>query len=62
MRLLVLNPIIFDFGTFKENRIIELLEEELLAIENLNTSMEAPRNVTIRIQDIPLTAGALLAE
>ena len=59
-RLLVLKPIILDFGTF--NEYIELLEEEWLAIEDLKKSMEAPRNATIRIQDRLLTAGALLAE
>ena len=38
------------------------MEEEWLAIENLNKSLEAPRNATIRIQDRLLTAGDLLAE
>ena len=59
-RLLVLKPIIHDFGAFNED--IELMEEEWLAIENLNKSLEAPRNATIRIQDRLLTTGDLLAE
>lgn len=58
-RLLVLKPIIFDFG--KLNEAIKL-EEEWFAMENLDTHMKAPRNASIRIQDRSLTFGALLAE
>ena len=55
-RLIILKPIILDFGTFNED--ISLTEEQWSLVELLKNDLEAPRN----LQDRLITAGALLAE
>ena len=59
-RLLVLKPIVLEFGRFNED--IELMEDEWLMIEHIKEYMEAPRNSTIRLQNQLMTAGASPAE